>query len=352
MQPNGSLPRGSAELQAGPRHWEASQLRMHTLLQGAWMSKVWVADDLVTGAEVIVKLASSERSARNELAAFQLLAARGAAGGAHPHVVRLLGHFWSPAESPLGRLFLVFERVPGFSAGDFAVAGRHSPQERLRWMVHAASALDHLHVSGLAHQDIKPDNLVVEHLPQHPHQHRNQQQPPPDQSADAVGDGAVVDDDADGEVDVGDDKEAEDAMVTSTEEACKRAVLIDLGLAASTACPARGSALYMAPELLKAASEGRRWSPQWSSDVYSWAISAWEVVSLQEAFQDADSQHALLRMLAAGERPSLADPFWVDEGPSLVAKLLQDCWQPTPHLRPHASVIVSRLQAALDLFHG
>lgn len=108
-----------------------------------------------------------------------------------------------------------------------------------------------------------------------------------------------------------------------------------------------GSLLWLAPEML----DDGTLLPQCASDVYSWAVTAWEILTLRLPYHDAEgvptvnlAKHSTLTGLITGSiRPDLS-VLRVDTPPPLVA-LMQRAWAPTPAERPAIGDVLKELQA-------
>eukprot|EP01102_Stenamoeba_stenopodia_P006404 TRINITY_DN1755_c0_g2_i1.p1 TRINITY_DN1755_c0_g2~~TRINITY_DN1755_c0_g2_i1.p1 ORF type:complete len:320 (+),score=100.47 TRINITY_DN1755_c0_g2_i1:887-1846(+) len=75
------------------------------------------------------------------------------------------------------------------------------------------------------------------------------------------------------------------------------------------------------------------------SDVYSYGIVVWEIVTSQEPFLDFDSYPAFKRAIC---REDVRPPVPKDIPPSL-KKLMEDCWDKDPKKRPSFDDVIKRL---------
>jgi serine/threonine protein kinase len=94
-----------------------------------------------------------------------------------------------------------------------------------------------------------------------------------------------------------------------------------------------GTPLWMAPEVMLGQALDEK------SDVYSYGIVVWEIVTSQEPFLEYDSYPAFKRAIC---REDVRPPIPKDTLPSL-RKLLEDCWDKDPKKRPGFDDIINRL---------
>jgi serine/threonine-protein kinase len=128
------------------------------------MASVWCAHDRALGRNVAIKLLSMPFA--HDAAAvrrFKREARAAARLSSHSHVVTIydVGHAYEQGE-PLGRPFIVMEFLAGGTVADALRVGEVTPEEAVRWLGQAASALDHAHARGVIHRDIKPANLLLD----------------------------------------------------------------------------------------------------------------------------------------------------------------------------------------------
>jgi eukaryotic-like serine/threonine-protein kinase len=125
-------------------------------LTGGGMSRVFLATEVALGRKVVVKVLAPELAAEVSLERFKreiMLAAR----LQHPHIVPVL------SAGEVARLpFFTMPYIEGESlrtrigrTGELPVA------EAVRILREVASALEHAHDRGIAHRDIKPDNVLL-----------------------------------------------------------------------------------------------------------------------------------------------------------------------------------------------
>jgi serine/threonine protein kinase len=130
------------------------------LAQGSF-GRVYEARQLSTGQRVAIKtqrgvwrdpadFANARERFRREM--------RLCAELAHPNIVRLI----DSGETPEGRLYAVFEYVPGFTLKDVLSAeGKLSLGETLHLMSQVLDALSAAHARGIVHRDLKPANIMI-----------------------------------------------------------------------------------------------------------------------------------------------------------------------------------------------
>lgn len=114
------------------------------------------------GAEYAVKRSAAELFDAGDRARWQQEAAALAAAGSHPGVVRYFSSWAEPGPAG-GALFYIAIELCGVSLGTKrAVHGEPLPEAELTAVAaQVADALAHLHRRGIAHMDVKPDNILT-----------------------------------------------------------------------------------------------------------------------------------------------------------------------------------------------
>jgi serine/threonine protein kinase len=148
-----------------------------------------------------------------------------------------------------------------------------------------------LHETGLLHQDIKPGNVLVAAL-----------------SADAPVVAKLTDFGSTGRV--------------VTETAGRFALA--------------GTPVYLAPEM-----DGRH-APSEAADVYSWAITAYEVVTQSDPFPDIDLAWSIASHVRSGNRPIFPEDVLEQAPPALVA-VIRKAWATDPDERPPLGTIIPEI---------
>jgi serine/threonine protein kinase len=75
----------------------------------------------------------------------------------HPNIARVL----NAGTTPSGRPYFVMELVHGVPITEFCDARKLSPRERLELFVPVCQAIQHAHMKGVIHRDVKPSNVLV-----------------------------------------------------------------------------------------------------------------------------------------------------------------------------------------------
>jgi serine/threonine protein kinase len=157
--------RTSAQPAFGLKLPQRYRVKRHIATGG--MASVWCAEDRVLGRSVAIKVLS-DRFAHDEdsVRRFMREARAAARVSNHPHVVTIydVGDIEPEGEGEQAspRAFIVMEFLAGGTLADALRADAIRPEETLRWVSEASSALDHAHERGIVHRDIKPANFLLD----------------------------------------------------------------------------------------------------------------------------------------------------------------------------------------------
>jgi serine/threonine-protein kinase len=127
------------------------------------MGQVWAAENMATGAAVVLKALHPDQAASEEARALLRQEARAMARLQHRGIVRV---FDLVDLSPGGPLVIVMERLRGATlAAHLATRGRMSIAETMEIVLPVLSALAHAHEMGIVHRDLKPENVFLSREP-------------------------------------------------------------------------------------------------------------------------------------------------------------------------------------------
>jgi eukaryotic-like serine/threonine-protein kinase len=127
-------------------------------LASGGMGTVWAAEDQLLRRQVAVKvLADNLAGEKRFVRRFEREARTAARLTGHPNIVTI--HDVGEHD---GRPFIVMEYLSGGTLADRLHGPLPEPQEALRWLRHAALALDYAHERGVVHRDVKPANLLFD----------------------------------------------------------------------------------------------------------------------------------------------------------------------------------------------
>lgn len=76
----------------------------------------------------------------------------------HPHITQL----FDGGVTPEGLSYIVMERVEGAAITDHVAVARAPLKERMRLFLQLCAAVEHAHLNGVIHADLKPTNVVVD----------------------------------------------------------------------------------------------------------------------------------------------------------------------------------------------
>jgi serine/threonine protein kinase len=132
----------------------AERYELVEVLASGGTAVVYNAVDTSTGGSVAVKVLYE--TAREAVGAFFGQEGRLAARIQSPHLVHAR-HFGEDG----GRLFIVFDLVPGDALPDLYFMQLMPWRELFVIVLQVLAGLDALHQAGIVHRDVKPDNLIV-----------------------------------------------------------------------------------------------------------------------------------------------------------------------------------------------
>lgn len=118
---------------------------------------VLLGQDRTTGEQVAVKVAHDD-SLDAQVDTMVLHEKRGAARTSHENIVPLL----ACDRLPDGRLYLVYQYVPGTSLAQRLRSKDATTEQCVGWLAQIADALNHAHLQQLVHRDIKPANILID----------------------------------------------------------------------------------------------------------------------------------------------------------------------------------------------
>ena len=130
---------------------------LQTLPANAGVAVIYEGRDLRTRDPVVVKTLRLEYRGDPEMRARFRREARLLQFLSHPNVIRALA-FSEERNAP----WLVLERIRGRSLREeIEMSAPFAPEEVVPLLQGCAAALDHLHARGLAHLDVRPENVIV-----------------------------------------------------------------------------------------------------------------------------------------------------------------------------------------------
>lgn len=156
MSANGSSPESKPSVFPGATI--SGRFRLERLLGRGSMGSVWLARHLALDVDVAVKFIDAAFRDQKDHRSRFALEAQAAARINSPHVVNVLDF---GAESS-GRLYIAMEYLQGEDLNKLLERnGRLSPELTARVVSHACRGLARAHALGIAHRDVKPENLFL-----------------------------------------------------------------------------------------------------------------------------------------------------------------------------------------------
>ena len=135
-----------------------NRYQLDETLGSGGMAVVYRARDMTLERTVAIKVLRKDYSSNTEFRERFHQEAKAAANLAHPNIVTI-HDFGLDAEN---RLFIVMEYVPGTDLKDLMRRrGRYTIDETISLMVQACAGVGYAHRAGLAHCDIKPQNMLI-----------------------------------------------------------------------------------------------------------------------------------------------------------------------------------------------
>jgi len=136
----------------------SGRFRLERLLGRGSMGSVWLARHLTLDVDVAVKFIDAAFRDQKDHRSRFALEAQAAARINSPHVVNVLD-FGAEAS---GRLYIAMEYLQGEDVSKLLErTGRLSPAITARIVSHACRGLGRAHALGIAHRDVKPENLFL-----------------------------------------------------------------------------------------------------------------------------------------------------------------------------------------------
>jgi serine/threonine protein kinase len=133
----------------------AERYRVERWLGAGGSAVVHEVTDLTTGEHVALKMLAVPSADTSQIARFRQEVEH-ARGLHHPNIVRV-----HDVGMDGDRHFLTTELLVGMDLKHRLMGPRPTLAEALRWLTHAAAALEHAHASGVLHRDVKPGNLFL-----------------------------------------------------------------------------------------------------------------------------------------------------------------------------------------------
>ena len=135
-----------------------NRYKVHGYLTRGATARVYLAEDLLSGVPVAIKMLAPESNQGHQLSERMLGEAEALREIDHPNVVRVL----ASGQTAGGVPYLVLEALAGETLGDYLRRQGTPPFElSLSLVRQAAQGLLAAHRAGVVHRDVKPDNFVL-----------------------------------------------------------------------------------------------------------------------------------------------------------------------------------------------
>jgi predicted Ser/Thr protein kinase len=153
-----SAPSPPAEKKATPTtHERIGRYRVVRTLGSGTFGLVHLCHDDELRRDVAVKVPHRRGDSTSRTKEF-LHEAQSAARLRHAGIVTVL----DKGQTPDGRVFIVYEYLPGQTLQDRLKEGQYTHADAARWVAETADALHHAHRQGIVHRDIKPANILLD----------------------------------------------------------------------------------------------------------------------------------------------------------------------------------------------
>lgn len=120
------------------------------------MGEVYLAQDKKLGRKVALKILPAEVASNQERMGRFVQEAKAAAQLNHPNIA----HVYEIDEAD-GLHFIAMEFIDGETLRDCILGGQSDLRKLLRYLQHVAEGLAKSHAAGIAHRDLKPDNIMI-----------------------------------------------------------------------------------------------------------------------------------------------------------------------------------------------
>ena len=135
-----------------------SDYHLDSLIGSGGMSKVYVATQKDSGRRVAIKVFRKRLRSRSHLVDRFLREGELVARFDHPNIVRIHGL----GRLPDGNYFMTMDFIDGSDLSKVLRAAKLSNQEAARIVAVVADAIQHAHLHGVIHRDLKPGNVLLD----------------------------------------------------------------------------------------------------------------------------------------------------------------------------------------------